>query len=441
MALVRSGMHCRQHQRVEDLVHAFGGMGHGVSQPPVEQPNQGARHVVGENRRRHRPLPRRWPFGCKSLLQPPGEMGSHHPLERFEPARGGEGAAERAEFLDVREELPRRGGWGQSSFMVLSTGMARSLRLEFPGGLYHVIARGNERKAIFRDDTDRKKYLELIARYREKFGCQFLAYCLMDNHVHLAIETGKPPLSKIMAGLQSTYTQYFNWRHSRVGHLFQGRYKAFLVEKDPYAFALLRYIHENPVKAKVVERPEQYAWSSDRFYRRGKGPGWLDSDRLLRMLGRSRAAAIRAYRRLMREKVEEPYEEVPSWGGAVKGDEGFADRVLQEAGEPPVVPKGLTVEGIARSVAERQGVDLARLRGPRRDREASRARLMTAWLAREVGRISAAESARFFGREASTMVNGLNRLDNVMKADQALRRAVGEMREKLTGTHNTKRED
>ncbi len=93
----------------------------------------------------------------------------------------------------------------------------------------------------------------------------------MSNHVHLAIEAGRDPLSRIMAGLQSSYTQYFNRRHRRVGHLFQGRYKAFLVDKDRYALALLRYVHENPVKAGIVVRPEEYVWSSDRYYRRGKG--------------------------------------------------------------------------------------------------------------------------------------------------------------------------
>jgi REP element-mobilizing transposase RayT len=131
--------------------------------------------------------------------------------------------------------------------------MARPIRVEVAGGLYHVIVRGNERRAVFRDDADRAKYLQRLAHYREKLSFQVLAYCLLDNHVHLAIETGKPPLSKVMAGLQSSYTQYFNRRHDRAGHLFQGRYKAFLVEEDPYALALIRYIHENPVKAHLVE--------------------------------------------------------------------------------------------------------------------------------------------------------------------------------------------
>src|SRR6266540_1795128 len=175
--------------------------------------------------------------------------------------------------------------------------MARPLRLAMPGGLYHVMVRGNERKDIFRDDADRLRYLDRLAHYREKFGFRLLAYCLMDNHAHLVIEAGLNPLSKVMAGLQSSYTQYFNRRHDRAGHLFQGRYKAFLVEEDRYALALIRYIHENPVKAHVVERPDQYVWSSDRYYRRGRRPGWLDLDRVLRMLGNRRSAAVREYRR------------------------------------------------------------------------------------------------------------------------------------------------
>lgn len=212
--------------------------------------------------------------------------------------------------------------------------MARPLRLEMPGGLYHVLVRGNERRDVFRDDRDRTRYLERLAHYQQKFGFQVWAYCLMSNHVHLAIARGEARLSRIMAGLQSSYTQYFNRRHRRSGHLFQGRYKAYLVEKDRYALALIRYIHENPSKARMVSRPEEYVWSSDRYYRRGHGPEWLEIDRVLQMLGRGRSAAIRAYRRLMREAVAEDYDDLPSWGQAVKGDEAFAARVFVAAGEP-----------------------------------------------------------------------------------------------------------
>jgi putative transposase len=310
--------------------------------------------------------------------------------------------------------------------------MARPLRLEVPGGLYHVIARGNERKAVFRDDEDRQDYLDRLAHYREKFRFALLAYCLMDNHVHLAIETGKTPLSRIMAGLQSSYTQYFNRRHGRVGHLFQGRYKAFLVEKDLYALALLRYIHENPVKARAVRKPGEYPWSSDRYYRRGRGPDWLDLDRLLAMLGSRRSAAVRSYRRLMREEIQEPYEDVPSFGQAVKGDEAFAGRVLQAAGEPVLLRRDLTVEAVAQEVSVREGVSLERMRGLTRDRKVSRVRLLVAWAGREVGRISVARTAKYFQRDTSTLVRGLQRLEAAAQDDSRLARRLRAIRQALT---------
>lgn len=309
--------------------------------------------------------------------------------------------------------------------------MARPLRVEVAGGLYHVIVRGNERRNVFREDADRLGYLSRLAFYRKKFGFQVLAYCLMDNHVHLAIETGKIPLSKIMAGLQSAYTQDFNRRHRRSGHLFQGRYKAFLIEKERYALALLRYIHENPVRARVVKRAEDFAWSSDRAYRRGRGPEWLDVDRLLSILGRRRAEAIRGYRKLMRTEPEESYEDIATWGQAVKGEQAFADRVLQEAGEPPVIPRGLTAERVARQVARLEGVDFGQMRGPSRDREVSRARLTAAWLGREIARIPVSQVARVFGRDTSTMINGLNKLEAEMERDRSLRQKLYGLRERL----------
>jgi REP element-mobilizing transposase RayT len=265
--------------------------------------------------------------------------------------------------------------------------------------------------------------LRRLAHYREKFGFGLLAYCLMGNHVHLAIEAGREPLSRIMAGLQSSYTQYFNRRHGRVGHLFQGRYKAFLVEKDPYALALLRYLHENPVKARMVTRPEEYVWSSDRHYRRGRGPEWLDVDRLLAMLGRRRSAAIRAYRQLMREEVESPYEEVASWGQAVKGGKPFADSAFQKIGEPKLPQKDLTVGAVAREVARRQQLSLEKMRSPSQGRPEALGRALVAWAAREVGRISIARAAKYFGRDTSSMARIVQRFIERTGTDRELRRS------------------
>src|SRR5882724_3921209 len=119
--------------------------------------------------------------------------------------------------------------------------MARKPRVEFDGALYHVIVRGNHRRDIFRDTTDRVTYLERIEHYRERYHCMVYAYVLMSNHVHLLIETGVVGLSKIMQGIQFSYTQKYNRRHRRVGHLFQGRYKAILCDRDAYLLELVRY--------------------------------------------------------------------------------------------------------------------------------------------------------------------------------------------------------
>ena len=309
--------------------------------------------------------------------------------------------------------------------------MARPRRLEAPGVVYHVVVRGNERRAVFRDDSDRARYLARLVHYREKFGFRLLAFCLMDNHVHLAVEAGRHPLSRIMAGVQFTYTQYFNRRHGRVGHLFQGRYKAFLIEKGRYALALLRYVHENPVKAGIVARPEQYRWSSDRSYRRGKGPEWVDLDRLLAMLGNRRSDAIRGYRVLMRESLAEAYEDVASWGQAVKGDEQFANIAFEKIGEPKVRRRGLTVEAVAQAVAKQYGFGIERMRSTSQSRGEALGRALVAWAGREVGGISIARAAKFFGRDTSSMARRVARLEEQMSAERGLRRSGQDLTEGL----------
>lgn len=290
--------------------------------------------------------------------------------------------------------------------------------------MYHVIGRGNERKAIFRDDRDREAYLERLEKYRERFGFRLYAFCLLDNHVHLAIERGPVTLSRVMLALHGSYSQFFNRRHGRVGHLFQGRFKAFLVEKDRYLLALVRYIHENPVKAKIVERPELYAWSSDRFYRRGGGPDWLDRDRVFGMLARRRKAALQAYRRLMGEPLEEPYEHVREIGQAVKGDEEFAIRAFRQMGEKPAPRLGLTERQIAQVVAEALGIEVSQLRTSSRRRDLVRARTLAAYLARREARIAVARMARFFDREESTLNRNVMCLENEIVSDRKLARLV-----------------
>src|SRR5438067_10685804 len=154
--------------------------------------------------------------------------------------------------------------------------MARPLRIEYPGAYYHVTSRGNEQKTIFRDDRDRERLLELLARAVKDFHLRLHGYVLMSNHYHLLVETPRGGLSRALRYLSGVYTQAFNRRHKRVGHLFQGRYKAILVEKDSYLLELSRYIHLNPWRVKGSIDPFKYPWSSLGSYVGARAaPSWL----------------------------------------------------------------------------------------------------------------------------------------------------------------------
>ncbi len=185
--------------------------------------------------------------------------------------------------------------------------MARPLRLEFPGALYHLTARGNRQEDIFLDDSDRQTFLDLLAKEIRQQHWRLYAYCLMGNHYHLLIETPEGNLVAGMRRLNGVYTQAFNRRHERVGHVFQGRYKSILVDKDAYLLELVRYIVLNPVRARMVKRVEDWPWSS---YRATAGkvaaPDWLNAQWVWRQLGDDAASGQRAYRRFVQAGLGGP---------------------------------------------------------------------------------------------------------------------------------------
>jgi putative transposase len=188
--------------------------------------------------------------------------------------------------------------------------MARPLRIEYPGAFYHITARGNERKDIFKSIRDREQFLSYLASAAERYQAVFHVYCLMSNHYHLLLETPQGNLSQIMRHINGAYTTYFNTKRRRAGHLFQGRYKTILVEADEYAEVLSRYIHLNPVRAGIVKDPEAYPWSSYEAYIGGKKPPkWLCMDMVLSCFGRKVKETQRRYREFVeagRESEEDP---------------------------------------------------------------------------------------------------------------------------------------
>ena len=304
--------------------------------------------------------------------------------------------------------------------------MARPPRLEFPGALYHVTARGNEKRAVFRDDVDRCQYLDRIAHYRGRYRFQLLAYCLMTNHVHLAIRSGVVPLYRVMAGIQSSYTQWFNRRHDRVGHLFQGRYKAFLVQEDRYLLALIRYIHLNPVSGRLATRPSQYRWSSDRSFRTGTCPGWLDLDAALAHLGPTRGVALQRYVDLVDGPATQPsYETLRAIDHTVKGEEEFALERFEAGDQLEPLLRGVSEDRLIEVVARSTGLAKEDLTGPQKGGAIAFARCITAYLGRRFARISTRRLARRLHRDDSSFARPIARLEKRLETDGPLRDQIG----------------
>ena len=211
--------------------------------------------------------------------------------------------------------------------------MARPLRIEYPDAFYHVTARGNEQKDVFKSQKDREKFLSYLESATTRYGASIHAWCLMNNHYHLLMQTPMGNLSQIMRHINGAYTTYFNVKRKRAGHLFQGRYKAILVEADEYASELSRYIHLNPVRAKMVARPEEYQWSSYRSYiGLGKTVDWLETDFILGYFGGKAADTQSRYRTFVEELLDSEYDSPlnATVASTVLGSEEFVREISEK---------------------------------------------------------------------------------------------------------------
>jgi REP element-mobilizing transposase RayT len=200
--------------------------------------------------------------------------------------------------------------------------------VQFDGAIYHVTSRGNAREDIFDNDADRHSFLDILGKVIHRFHWLCHAYCLMDNHYHLVIETPEANLSQGMRQLNGVYTQVYNRRHRTVGHLFQGRYKAILVQKESHLLEVCRYVVLNPVRAKAVERVEQWKWSSyGGTAGLAKGPPWLTVDWVLRQFDTRRDPATRHYRRFVSEGIDRPSIWESVQGQVLLGEEDFIEKL------------------------------------------------------------------------------------------------------------------
>jgi putative transposase len=210
--------------------------------------------------------------------------------------------------------------------------VARPLRIEYEYALYHITARGNERKSIFVDRNDNEKFLSYVSLMHNRYKVMLYSYVLMDNHYHLLVETLEPNLSRMMRDLNGHYTIYFNKAHKRYGHLFQGRYKAILVDKDCYLLELSRYIHLNPVRAGILSKPEDYTYSSMPCYIGKKTPPqWLNIKFVLEQFGNTLKEQRNAYKRFVYAGVSESENPLKNaYASSILGSEEFIKKITSK---------------------------------------------------------------------------------------------------------------
>ncbi len=221
--------------------------------------------------------------------------------------------------------------------------MARPLRIEYPGALYHVTSRGNAKNKIFSDDQDRERFLETLGDVVNRYNWLCYAYCLMDNHYHLMIETPDANLSIGMRQLNGVYTQQNNRSHGTVGHLFQGRFKAILVQKENYLMELCRYVVLNPVRAKMVEEPAAWRWSSySATAGISRNPGFLKTDGLLGLFSNKTKMAQKRYRAFVRAGMDQKSLWDKVRGQVLLGEEKFVEKhkgLIDEKGKIREIPR------------------------------------------------------------------------------------------------------
>ncbi len=313
--------------------------------------------------------------------------------------------------------------------------MARHSRIEYPGAVHHVTARGVARQDIFLGSADHAMFLSLVADMCERWGIVVHGYCVMTNHYHIEIESPEGPLSQPVGWLNQNYAGYFNWRQNRDGHVFQGRFKSVVIEANAYLYELTRYIHLNPVRAGIVRRPAEYAWSSYRaFTGLAPAPEWLNTEFTLARFGTDLAEQRAAYRRFVegsgQEHMGDPIQHAAANG--ILGTQAFADQVSREhfadeVGFEAVSERGtrgsMGLDEIGHAVAEGLGVPIGSL--CRKGQRGNRARDIAIYLAVRVHGHKLREVGRWFGAVKESAVSlACKRVEESMGQDVVLQGLV-----------------
>lgn len=326
--------------------------------------------------------------------------------------------------------------------------MARKRRIEFPGALYHVIARGNNRQRIFKNDRDYKIYIIRLKQYQKRHNFILYAYTLMPNHIHLIVETGPIPLSKIMQGLHLSYTSYFHRKYGTVGHLFQSRYKAILCQQETYLLELLRYIHLNSVRASLVTHPDNYPWSSHLVYIGKLNQHFVRKDFIFKMFSENETFAEDLYRQFIKEGIgmghrEEFYDVIDQlYLGNQEFVKNVEKRINLETKELDtdmrrvetfkffhnrLIFKNKSLDNILEIVSQATGVLPECLLSESRAAKISDARALFAFVSSRYAGISNKILAMFLRRERSSISNMIRKVDMKIAEDATLSERMEEI--------------
>ncbi len=306
--------------------------------------------------------------------------------------------------------------------------MARKPRIEFPGAIYHVITRGNNRQDIFTDDESYRSFLELLRHYKEKFQFVLYAYSLMPNHVHLLVETAAIPLSRIMQALQFNYTQKFNHRHKRVGHLFQGRYKAILCQKETYLLELIRYIVLNPVRSHLVKLPAGWRWSSYYDLLRCRGRHIVSAEVVLGLFGKKPNTAANVLQRFVNDGLNDGHNELyyKLKDQRILGETEFADEIIKtnEAVAGDFEYYNISIDDAVALVAKHLGLGEERIKTITRERLAAKARGLVAYICKAFGGKKSGEIAKYFGRSDVIISKLIRQIEFEKNDDEKFKRLL-----------------
>lgn len=292
--------------------------------------------------------------------------------------------------------------------------MGRPRRIQFPGACYAIVLRGNNRQDIFLSNQDRRCFLSLLRGHKDRYGLKVYAYCLMPQEAHLLIETTQANLAVVMQAFNTVYTKYFNAQHNTVGHVFQGRYKALLVDKDRWLLEMTRTIHLEPARSGLQGRPWRYQWSSCSAYVESdlKEP-LVDSDAVLERFGRSRLKQSVAYLRYLKDSKAAAAGPPPVLKGLVVGDEAFLSKILAASpgGAAPRHSPEAEARRIVAEMAARHGLAEEKLMGRLQWREVSAVRKKTIHRIWKETRMGVTELARLFRRTPSAVSQVIRTLE------------------------------